>query len=83
MIYEALHYATILRQGIDDWDDFPWTYSLPAFGSGQGRIWDPQNPPQGALFRVGTVLTIITTALATTYLGRENRRYRRIRHYPF
>ena len=46
MIYEALHYATILRQGIDDWDDFPWTYSLPAFGSGQGRIWDPQRPPQ-------------------------------------
>ncbi|HCR30526.1 MAG TPA: hypothetical protein DIV79_10965 [Opitutae bacterium] len=28
-------------------EDGPWTYSLPAFGSGQGRIWDPQRPPQG------------------------------------
>ncbi len=47
MISGDLHYATILQQGIDDWGDGPWTYSLPAFGSGQGRIWDPQRPPQG------------------------------------
>ena len=47
MISGDLHYATILRHGIDDWGDGPWTYSLPAFGSGQGRIWDPQRPPQG------------------------------------
>ena len=40
MISEDLHYA-ILQQGIDDWGDGPWTYSLPAFGSGQGRIGDP------------------------------------------
>ncbi|MBT6381483.1 MAG: hypothetical protein HOJ89_14890, partial [Opitutales bacterium] len=47
MISGDLHYATILQQGIDDWGDGPWSYSLPAFGSGQGRIWDPQIPPQG------------------------------------
>lgn len=47
MISGDLHYATLLQQGIDDWGDGPWSYSLPAFGSGQGRIWDPQVPPQG------------------------------------
>ena len=47
MISEDLHYTTILQQGIDDWGDGPWTYSLPAFGSGQGRIWEPEVPPQG------------------------------------
>jgi hypothetical protein len=47
MISGDLHYATILQQGIDDWGDGPWSYSLPAFGSGQGRIWDPEEPPQG------------------------------------
>tara|TARA_B100000519_G_scaffold56423_1_gene47135 strand:+ start:58 stop:1824 length:1767 start_codon:yes stop_codon:yes gene_type:complete len=47
MISGDLHYATILQQGIDDWGDGPWTYSLPAFGSNQGRIWDPKRSPQG------------------------------------
>jgi len=47
MVSGDLHYATILQQGIDDWGDGPWTYSLPAFGSGQGRIWEPNEPPQG------------------------------------
>ncbi len=47
MVSGDLHYATILQQGIENWGDGPWTYSLPAFGSGQGRIWDPQEPPQG------------------------------------
>jgi len=47
MISGDLHYATILQQGIDEWGDGPWSYSLPAFGSGQGRIWEPEEPPQG------------------------------------
>ena len=47
MVSGDLHYATILQQGIDDWGDGPWTYSLPAFGSGQGRIWEPREPPEG------------------------------------
>jgi hypothetical protein len=47
MVSGDLHYATILQQGIDDWGDGPWTYSLPAFGSSQGRIWNPDTPPQG------------------------------------
>ncbi|MCH2615232.1 MAG: hypothetical protein MKZ70_11180, partial [Opitutales bacterium] len=50
MISGDLHYATILQQGIDDWGDGPWTYSLPAFGSNPGRIWYQKRSPQvGAL----------------------------------
>ena len=73
MISGDLHYATILKQGIDNWGDGPWTYSLPAFGSGQGRIWEPEEPPQGGAIpnmngtgnyhdRFGNKLTLIAKA---------------------
>lgn len=73
MISGDLHYGVILQQGIDDWGDGPWAYSLPPFGSGQGRVWDPVEPPQGGAIpgmpgsgnhfdRFGNKLTVLAKA---------------------
>ena len=47
LISGDLHYGVILRQGVEDWNDSLWEYSLPPFGSTQGRIWDPVEEPSG------------------------------------
>ncbi|MCB1122213.1 MAG: alkaline phosphatase D family protein, partial [Verrucomicrobiae bacterium] len=78
LISGDLHYGTILQHGIEDWGDGPWCYSLPPFGSGQGRVWDPVEPPQGGAVpgmpgsgnhfdRFGNKLTLV--AKADGYVG--------------
>ena len=73
MISGDLHYGTILQQGVDDWGDGPWCYSLPPFGSGQGRVWNPIEAPQGGAIpgmpgsgnhfdRFGNKLTVLAKA---------------------
>jgi hypothetical protein len=73
MISGDLHYGTILQQGVEEWGDNLWSYSLPPFGSGQGRIWDPVEPPQGGAIpgmpgsgnhfdRFGNKLTVVAKA---------------------
>lgn len=73
MVSGDLHYAALLQQGIDEWGDGPWCYSLPAFGSGQGRVWDPVEPPHGGAIpgmkgsgnhydRFGNKLTVVSNA---------------------
>ncbi len=47
LISGDLHYGAILQHGVDEWSDNLWAYSLPPFGSSQGRIWDPVEAPQG------------------------------------
>jgi hypothetical protein len=42
-----MHYGTILKHGVDEWGDGPWEFSLPPFGSGVNRLWNPSEPPQG------------------------------------
>ena len=47
LISGDLHYGVILRQGVEDWNDSLWEFSLPPFGPNQGRIWDPVEEPKG------------------------------------
>lgn len=47
LISGDLHYGVILRQGVEDWNDSLWEYSLPPFGSSQGRVWNPVEEPKG------------------------------------
>ena len=73
MISGDLHYGTILQNGVDAWGDGPWCYSLPPFGSSQGRVWDPIEAPQGGAIpgisgtgnyhdRFGNKLTVLAKA---------------------
>jgi len=73
MISGDLHYGTILQNGVDAWGDGPWSYSLPPFGSSQGRVWDPIEAPQGGAIpgisgtgnyhdRFGNKLTVLAKA---------------------
>ena len=47
LISGDMHYGTILKHGVDEWGDGPWEFSLPPFGSGVNRLWNPSEPPQG------------------------------------
>jgi len=47
MIAGDIHYGTLAQHGIDDWQDGPWSFSVPAFGSKQNRRWAPSVPAQG------------------------------------
>lgn len=52
MIHGDVHLGTLLRHGIDDWDEGPVSFSLPPFSSRASRVWAPLEP--GADRKPGT-----------------------------
>ncbi|MDA1069072.1 MAG: alkaline phosphatase D family protein, partial [Verrucomicrobia bacterium] len=42
MIHGDLHFATLVQQGIDDWEDAGWSFTLPALITGTRRLWTPK-----------------------------------------
>ena len=42
MIHGDLHFATLVQQGIDDWEDAGWSFTLPALITGTRRLWVPK-----------------------------------------
>ncbi|WP_186775658.1 alkaline phosphatase D family protein [Rubripirellula tenax] len=47
MLCGDIYYGTLFQNGIDDWGDGPWTFSVPGFTSNQNRRWKPSVAPQG------------------------------------
>lgn len=43
MIAGDLHFATLVQQGIDDWDDAGWSFTLPSVSSQTHRAWRPKS----------------------------------------
>lgn len=41
MIAGDLHFATLVQQGIDDWGDAGWTFTLPSVSTNTHRAWRP------------------------------------------
>jgi alkaline phosphatase D len=60
MIHGDLHFATLIQQGIDDWDDAGWSFTLPAMVTGTRREWRPKvegkNPEPGMPHYTGRFL---------------------------
>ena len=52
MVHGDLHFSTLVQQGIDDWEDAGWSYTLPAVSTAMHRAWRPkvdgQNRQPGA-----------------------------------
>lgn len=46
MIHGDLHFSTLVQQGIDDWDDAGWTFTLPAVSTATHRAWKPDTEPE-------------------------------------
>jgi hypothetical protein len=42
MVHGDLHFATLVQQGIDDWEDAGWSFTLPAVSTGTHRSWRPR-----------------------------------------
>ncbi|MCZ6671999.1 MAG: alkaline phosphatase D family protein [Verrucomicrobia bacterium] len=42
MINGDLHFPTLVQQGIDDWEDAGWSYTLPAVSTLTHRAWRPK-----------------------------------------
>ena len=42
MIHGDLHFASLIQQGIDDWEDAGWSFTLPALITGTRRYWQPK-----------------------------------------
>ena len=42
MISGDLHFASLVQQGIDDWEDAGWSFTLPAVMTQTHRFWRPQ-----------------------------------------
>lgn len=42
MIAGDLHFATLVQQGMDDWDDAGWTFTLPSVSTNTHRAWRPE-----------------------------------------
>jgi alkaline phosphatase D len=49
MVSGDLHFATLVQQGIDDWEDAGWSFTLPAVVTQTHRFWRPE-VPGGNLF---------------------------------
>lgn len=51
MVAGDLHMATLVQQGIDDWEDAGWQFTLPSVSTNTHRRWRPkvaaQNPMPG------------------------------------
>lgn len=42
MIHGDLHFPTLVQQGIDDWEDAGWSFTLPAVSTATHRAWRPK-----------------------------------------
>jgi hypothetical protein len=42
MVHGDLHFSTLVQQGIDDWEDAGWSYTLPAVSTAMHRAWRPK-----------------------------------------
>ena len=42
MVAGDLHFATLVQQGIDDWEDGGWTFTLPSASTNTHRAWRPK-----------------------------------------
>lgn len=42
MVHGDLHFATLVQQGIDDWEDAGWTYTLTSVSTQTHRAWRPK-----------------------------------------
>ena len=42
MVSGDLHFASLVQQGIDDWEDAGWSFTLPAVLTQTHRFWRPQ-----------------------------------------
>ena len=43
------HLATLVRHGIEDWDDATWSFTMPAIANFYARSWRPEGEPAVAL----------------------------------
>ena len=43
------HLATLVRHGIDDWDDASWSFTMPAIANFYARSWKPEGEPVVAI----------------------------------
>jgi len=46
MIHGDLHFATLVQQGIDEWEDAGWSFTLPAVSTATHRAWRPVVEPE-------------------------------------
>ena len=46
MVHGDLHFATLVQQGTDDWEDAGWAFTLPAVSSQTHRAWRPDVEPR-------------------------------------
>lgn len=46
MVHGDLHFATLVQQGTDDWEDAGWAFTLPAVSSQTHRAWRPEVEPR-------------------------------------
>ena len=49
MVTGDLHFATLVQQGIDDWEDAGWSFTLPAVLTQTHRFWRPEEAGQNRL----------------------------------
>jgi alkaline phosphatase D len=49
MVSGDLHFATLVQQGIDDWEDAGWSFTLPAVLTQTHRAWRPEVPGENRL----------------------------------
>ena len=49
MVTGDLHFATLVQQGIDDWEDAGWSFTLPSVSTHTHRFWRPELEGQNRL----------------------------------
>ncbi len=49
MVHGDLHFATLVQQGVDDWEDAGWSFTLPAVSTATHRAWRPDVEAQNLL----------------------------------
>jgi len=42
MVHGDLHFSTLVQQGIEDWEDAGWSFTLPAVSTAMHRAWRPK-----------------------------------------
>ncbi len=49
MVTGDLHFATLVQQGVDDWEDAGWSFTLPSVSTQNHRAWRPKVEGQNRL----------------------------------
>jgi hypothetical protein len=49
MVTGDLHFASLVQQGIDDWEDAGWSFTLPSVSTNTHRFWRPRVEGQNRL----------------------------------